>query len=138
MKYYIEERTGYNRTFCEKDATEKTNEIKKESDRDSRCFDCGTNEPIEAATHTPPTPWELIGNKIYTIGNDKTRKLIATINSGAFSDCPIGALIVRAVNSHDALLAIAEAMLMFLQMSNKKEDIAFANKIRAVVEKSKC
>lgn len=53
-------------------------------------------------------------------------------NKPAFANDEIP-LILRAVNSHEALLEIAKAMLMFLQMGKDLQDRVFADKIREVV-----
>ena len=64
MKYFIEKRTGYLRTLCEKCAIAKTSPIKNEADRRDRCFECGQDKPIDVRgrfTKHRPDPAKMIG-----------------------------------------------------------------------------
>ncbi len=86
--------------------------------------------------HTP-TPWEVIKedgwDTVYIDGptlDSRGFVVIPDTTKRAYADA---AFIVRAVNSHDDLVEIAKAMLMFLQMGKELQDRVFADKIREVV-----
>ena len=105
-----------------------------------------TDATDKTAGHTP-TPWETTTRAVGGPGIygeiDGRRRLLAAIDSGGLSPIPLGtqdanaAFIVRAANSHAALVAALESLLTTGPFEGRMSDAEIRKQARAALAAAK-